>query len=369
MANEEHVAIISQGAEVWNMWRGDNPEVTPDLAEAPLHGGNLSGAVLSDAKLRGASLVRANLSGAALNGADFSGATLCLANLTGANLLGADLSGANLTGANLTGADLSKANLFGAILSGAFLPAANLGKAYLSFAHLDGAYLGEANLKGANLGKANLRGAELSKANLTGAELAYADLDCAKLFRADLSEASFSWANLTGVDLTEANLTGADLSDVSYNRKALRRRCFRARGLDGCVSNPVLKRDVQDEQYIDAAFRRWDRNWLGRLKFRLWGLFDYGRSMFAVGVFALLIVFVFGTVYKTHPNFIHYGKHTVTPFTPFYFSFVTYTTLGFGDVSAGSLGGEILVVCEVILGYVTLGLLLAILANTIARRS
>ena len=40
-----------------------------------------------------------------------------------------------------------------------------------------------------------------------------------------------------------------------------------------------------------------------------------------------------------------------------------------GGTEADSLFGEIFVISEVILGYFTLGLLLAILANTIARRS
>jgi hypothetical protein len=48
---------------------------------------------------------------------------------------------------------------------------------------------------------------------------------------------------------------------------------------------------------------------------------------------------------------------------------VTYTTLGYGDVTANSLIGEMLVISEVVVGYFTLGLLLSILANTIARRS
>ena len=51
------------------------------------------------------------------------------------------------------------------------------------------------------------------------------------------------------------------------------------------------------------------------------------------------------------------------------FSIVTYTTLGFGDVKPHNLGGEILVSAEVILGYITLGLLLAVLGDRIARRS
>jgi hypothetical protein len=48
---------------------------------------------------------------------------------------------------------------------------------------------------------------------------------------------------------------------------------------------------------------------------------------------------------------------------------VTYTTLGFGDVKPANLIGEVIVSSEVILGYTTLGLLLSVLAQNIARRS
>jgi len=48
---------------------------------------------------------------------------------------------------------------------------------------------------------------------------------------------------------------------------------------------------------------------------------------------------------------------------------VTYTALGFGDITPNNMAGEILVSIEVVLGYVTLGLLLAVLGNRIERRS
>ena len=31
MANEEHVALLKQGVEVWNKWREENPDIKPDL--------------------------------------------------------------------------------------------------------------------------------------------------------------------------------------------------------------------------------------------------------------------------------------------------------------------------------------------------
>ena len=109
--------------------------------------------------------------------------------------------------------------------------------------------------------------------------------------------------------------------------------------------------------------------WLGRFGFWCWGLTDYGRSFLSVVVFASILIFVFGGVYSHWPGMLSYGGRCPTGFTPYYFSIVTYTTLGFGDVKPSNLGGEILVSFEVIFGYVTLGLLLAVLAEKIARRS
>ena len=58
-----------------------------------------------------------------------------------------------------------------------------------------------------------------------------------------------------------------------------------------------------------------------------------------------------------------------TAFTPYYFSIVTFTTLGFGDITPTNRAGEIWLVLEVLLGYVMLGGLIAIFANKFARRS
>ncbi len=56
-------------------------------------------------------------------------------------------------------------------------------------------------------------------------------------------------------------------------------------------------------------------------------------------------------------------------FTPLYFSIVTFTTLGFGDIQPGNGPGLFWVSLEVIIGYVMLGGLISIFANKLARRS
>ena len=58
MANEEHLALLKQGVEVWNRWRGEHPEVRPDLFKADLRQAHLSRANLSGARLSRANLAR-----------------------------------------------------------------------------------------------------------------------------------------------------------------------------------------------------------------------------------------------------------------------------------------------------------------------
>ena len=44
MPNDEHVAMLARGAEVWNEWRADHDE-TPDLSRAGLRGLDLADSI------------------------------------------------------------------------------------------------------------------------------------------------------------------------------------------------------------------------------------------------------------------------------------------------------------------------------------
>jgi hypothetical protein len=52
-----------------------------------------------------------------------------------------------------------------------------------------------------------------------------------------------------------------------------------------------------------------------------------------------------------------------------YFSLVTFTTLGFGDVTPITVAARRWVMLEVIIGYIMLGGLISIFASKLARRS
>jgi len=254
------------------------------------------------------SLTEADLSETIVAGADFSGV-----DAKGIDLYGTDLTGANLKMSNFEGADLSRAQLCSV-----------------------GGY--KVCLKGAHLTEANLEGADLSEADLRGADL--------------------RGANLRGVNFQGALLTGA---------------------LDSSYGNALFVRDAKDQDYLDTMEVMINRLPEGRLKkaesmaFRVWALIDYGRSLFKVTFYAFLIASIYATFYTLDMSLgwglMDYSNSAQSWFTPFYYSIVTYTTLGFGDVTANTWLGEIIIISEVIIGYFTLGLLLSILANTIARRS
>jgi uncharacterized protein YjbI with pentapeptide repeats len=320
--------------------------------------------------------------------ADLSGVDLFEADLSGVNLFEADLRGAKLDSANLTGAELGfanlrGANLYGADLRGAKLFSANLSTARLTEADLRGAKLESANLTGAELSRANLGGAQLNWANLSMANLSLAKLNSAYLMAANLSGANFgganlSMANLSGADLSGANLSGVDLRDakvhsVKLDHAQMRHRYGGIRGIDTCYGNALFKRYAADQDFLDTLEASWRCNPWKRFLFWVWGRIDYGRSLSRIFMLAVGLVVFFGVIYSSWPQLLGYptwDSKVLDRFTPFYFSIVTYTTLGFGDINPkGHVLGEIIVSIEVVLGYCTLGLLLSVLAEKIARRS
>jgi uncharacterized protein YjbI with pentapeptide repeats len=393
MTETEYILLLRKGADAWNGWRGANPSIRPDLREANLNGANLHGAFLRGADLGKANLNRANLSNAILGGADLSDADLSGANLSRANLGSAILNGANVSRANfseanlsaadLSGTNLSLANFSGATLSGADLSRASLTGALLRGANLDGATLASANLSGANLAGAYMSGAAAHGANLRGADLSKANLIGANFNGANLSLANLSSANLTGTELVNADLSGATLTDANFSLSNLSnaeltgvrwqlhamRGCYLGiRGLDSCFGNALFKRAAADQDFLDTleAHLKGTRR---MVLFRAWGLIDYGRSLLRVAVISFSVAAFYGAIYRIFPTMLEWKDSAKSWFTPYYFSIVTYTTLGFGDVRPATLAGEIIVSSEVILGYTTLGLLLAVLAQSIARRS
>ncbi|MYB96504.1 potassium channel family protein [Candidatus Poribacteria bacterium] len=147
------------------------------------------------------------------------------------------------------------------------------------------------------------------------------------------------------------------------------------------VENPFFKRYVADQQFIRAF------NQANPVLARLWRWSsDYGRSLALWASWSILFVFLFAIAYRfpfpawmslwlvdLTPHFHQitgtYSGKPLTFWDCFYFSVVTFTTLGFGDVVADNTAARFLVTLEVIFGYVMLGGLISIFANKLASRS
>jgi hypothetical protein len=164
MANQEHLDLLKQGADVWNRWRQEYSATQLDLSGADLGFGTFR-------RGRG----RANLRGIDLSGVDLNGADLSYSDLRDANLRYSELRDANLAVAALSGADLRKA-----YLSYANLRSANFSKADLSGADLRHADLSHANLIGANLYDTNLIGASFDSARVGETTFGNVDLSVSK---------------------------------------------------------------------------------------------------------------------------------------------------------------------------------------------
>jgi hypothetical protein len=160
----------------------------------------------------------------------------------------------------------------------------------------------------------------------------------------------------------------AELADIRWDRTKMRGRFHRIRGLDSCFGNALFKRAAADQDFLDALEAAWSGTWRIAL-FWAWHLLDYGRSLTRIAVIGFGMAILYGFIFDRWPELMDYTNSAKTWFTPFYFSVVTFTTLGFGDVKPKTIIGELLVTSEVIIGYITLGLLLAVLAEKLARRS
>lgn len=314
----------------WNEWRESNEDATIQLDGAYLNDANLQGADLRDANLQNADLWGVNL-----QGADLQDANLQNVYLEGANLRGAKLKGADLQGSFLRSADLQDAKLWGA----------NLQDAKLWGTNLRGAHLGNADLQGAYFQDADLRAAKLVMANIRGAKFHYALVDGLTTINPSQIDKETDFA---GVALDVPRMTPGLRPLLQWN---IRRVCWGNWYKQGPWWKLVLKN----------LFVR-----------PFWFVSDYGLFTWKIVLIFFALTSVFAVVYWSYPSClamnVKIDGETVSSLQSFwhaaYFSLVTMTTLGFGDIHANphSVFGQSLLMIQVILGYVLLGALITRLA-------
>jgi uncharacterized protein YjbI with pentapeptide repeats len=330
---DEDLSTEPCGRPVWEdhdqcVWHAKVDGKTTELLEdsPPNPDENLNGAYLKEAELvgidwfAGVSLVGADLTEARLNGADFSEANLMLATLTSVSGINADFSGANLEGAVFTNADLRRATLEDALLNEAVFTDVHIG--------------GET---------------KLGETSIYERERVDPELGNVHPFEAA------SWAYRQLQQIYQDNAL-PEQAQRSYTREKDARR----------------KLAWGEHDYLEAV--KWE---LSR-----WVVL-YGSSPFRVLVTALLVITVAAVLFPLTGGIQEtQGEQVITYtlddpanapqwwvarvlFKSFYFSVVTFSTLGYGDIQPIGMWARLLAGVETILGTLLSALLVFVLARIV----
>jgi hypothetical protein len=238
-------------------------------------------------------------------------------------------------------------------------------------ARLKNSVLLRTHLENTNLNYANLENAELIIAHLENARLYHVYLRNAKLWETNLRGARFSEAYLQGADFSIAVVDGGTL--LHGNCKVDRNTKFEAVALGDLRIYPKMRQLLEfnirrlnwEQWYRGKSMKKWmtKMHQLLTLTVRLfWLVSDYGLSTWRIIFTFFALAFVFAVIYWLWPRFVLVNGIVgdIKGFVhALYFSVVTMTTLGFGDIAANpdNWKGQALLMVQVILGYVLLGAL------------
>lgn len=357
--------------------------------------------------------------GVSFSGWYLRGADLSSANLSGVDLTSADLRGADLTSANLRGADLTDADLVGATLSSANLRNADLTGADLRMADLTRTVLFEADLEGANFQWGNLTEAVLDDATASDADFTDADLSDAQLHGTTARNAAFvranlSRANLFDAEFREARLYGAVLADAQVNKETSFGGYYRSEDAvdeedttsterarwvyrqleqlarqnalqDEADEYYVTRKDIQRREYFEGPGLGNKYCWLKATTAYL--VSGYGNnprrvvgfSVLTILAFSLVFSFLGGVQFHTPQNsevFAFSSTSFIELTLPdwveillknAYFSMVTFTTLGYGDLRPTTFTVQLLAGLESLFGTLLMALLIFVLGRRTTR--
>lgn len=273
-------------------------------------------------------------------------------------------------------------------------PHANLSGIDLSGIRINHCVIRNVSLANANLDGSSLGGLHLENTFLTGASLRNARLGQLRFTNSSFAEVDISGAFLNAVQLDGHCIPGEfTFSEVSYAYllKALLFSIFRQNGFSEAGSNIKRPhtvflfnntsglsglRNSRIKHYIewyDYVFRKLSTFKLLSFneKFRFSIALIYTKVWGSLSVLAfqgLILNLVFATYYYfNNDKFNHLPPDDFL--SSFYFSIVTFVTLGYGDIFPKIGGGQIAVMLEVILGYITLGAFVFLIGQRASART
>ncbi|NQT95015.1 MAG: pentapeptide repeat-containing protein [Candidatus Omnitrophica bacterium] len=264
-----------------------------------------------------------------------------------------DLAGADLSRADLTAANLKRANLTGANLHRANLASIDFEDTHLLRCDLSGARLWSACINNSNLAEANLQEADFLKASITGVKFWHVKLEKAKFLT------KFSFTGKAPID------ESGPLSASEAYRSL--KQYFMVLGRYDDASWASFKEKQLERKDL---FHRRRIAYIPSLLMAF--LCGYGEKPYRVIASSVTIIFLYSFVY-TALNILKvpldYGSSTLRFWDYIYFSIVTFTTLGFGDLTPKLAPlFQMLTGSEAFVGAFMMGLFVFTLARKYAAR-
>lgn len=305
-------------------------------------------------------------------------------NLKNANLKKAYFIGANLRESDLCKADLQESDLCKADLQRTIMAYANFKKAVLSGINLENTSLYEVNLEKANLNKANLKHAVLIDCNLKEALLFGSNLQGTNLIRANLRDTDFDEkTNLRNVNFFQCRLDNSNLKNAYMN---LDKKVIQERENDYSAAKEVyllLKNYFRQEGIYDISGEYYYREKLMETKClqkeKRWGKWIFNNLLnlttgfgekplrvlicwFSIILSSALVFYYFDGIYKG--AFCFYNPKF---YESLYFSIVTFTTLGFGDLVPKPGFFQLFASIEALIGAIFMALFIFVFVRRMIR--
>lgn len=328
---------------------------------------------------------------------------------TGSNLQWIDFSAASLIGCDFKNALLSEAKFDGANTTDSNFAKAKLGHSTFDKAEACNCKFFQSELINCRFDNADLSTSDLRAANMSHASFQHTDItdilfDTNSMpFRKSCQLAQLTHAIKRKKGLTHRALRRYPLFNISLPRKEQLRYPLREiniklhkwtkwngltvdskediitakyRGIrvDDSHGSQLFKRTATDQSYIEECMAT--GKWWSSLAHKIWYYTsDYGQSMTLWAFWSLVVAVMFGIIFymlgadSFHASYLNNEKTSDPGFWALlYYSVVTFTTLGFGDIVPKTGPAAFVVTLEVIWGYIMLGGLIAIFANKLARR-
>jgi hypothetical protein len=206
-------------------------------------------------------------------------------------------------------------------------------------------------------GKLDLRGIDLTEECMQGYDLSgiyffAAKLQNCQLVGADLNGSYLSEANLEGTDLSWCKLKETFFDGVEFDRNT------KLLGVNANEINSNLAILLVDQANTQQRIAHLE-NRHPKLSVLLWAICDYGRSIPRLFFWIVFSVLAHTHVYWCFPALVQ----TSGWIDSFYFSIVTMTTLGYGDLTPKNDIAKLVALSQVVLGYTLGGLLVGIIAK------